>query len=1056
MNTNTKFQYKYRSLLALTALTGMIQPAPAAPASAKPAPAKPAMLPGFTQTYDKPYVQVKTEAGTIRLSVYGPDIVRSQVFQGEEPEQRWNPAVVAEPLATGFTFSDGKTEAVLQTPKMRVVVDKSSGQIAFYDAAGKLLTKTGAERGGCNIENDADGGVSQQFVMSKGEHLYGVGSYVNGLPYMNRTAATLSQNNMEDAGHVLMSDRGYGMFWNNPSGGEFKALGDDHVLLSDKNVKTEDGRPGFAPQYFPADSNLKQQWAGKFLQGKLSSTIDITAENAEVDIMQSDFDMAATGKPAVKPAGAGGGMTLLYRGTLRTPDRTGWYYFNVGNAGRGARFVVDGERVVERRIPHAFAWNGGRKWLEGNKDYPYELYYSSLGKPALQVYWNPSGSETTQYSWKGDRWKTSDYFVFAGAKSDEIMKGFYTVTGKPSIMPKWAMGFIHSQAIPFGKTQPDGFTREDYLKLINGYRDKQIPNDVIVQDFQWWTAMGSHIFRPDSYPEPYADRIKLVQDAEFKLMLSVWPIFEDKPTDRYKGELTAADLKNRNELKDKGLLIGNWVDFVKPEARQVFWRQVADAVYNKTTRVDSFWLDASEGGAKDPRYSNAFPLLDSMTFDEGARATFPDKRMFILGRSMYPGMQRYDTAMWSGDIGNDFWTLQRQVSVGLSTSVCGIPYWSTDIGGFGGGFSLDPDYANGKNPNDPVYREVVARWFQYGMFCPIFRVHRAADNSAPWFYGDQVEKILADTIKFRYRLLPYVYSLSQTTRDEGVNPMRPLFMDFGSDPKTLDITQQFMYGPSFLVCPVTKPMYNPYQPNVGGKISPVAVTDPATAAVQSWPVYLPKGADWFDFHTGQKFDGGQMIKSPAPLDLMPLFVRAGSIVPMGKVIQNTTSGRQNELELRIYPGADADFVLYDDDGVSYDYEKGASSSISLHWDDVAGKLTIGERQGKFKSMPEKLVFKPVLVGKGKGVGSLTEYSSTKPISYTGKKVETPVTALSSLLVTSAPVQTATSKVPVQSAIRATTLTLEFSDESEKHTLPDVRGVVLRSSPLPNKVLNEPV
>jgi alpha-D-xyloside xylohydrolase len=1080
----------------------------------------------FIRTRNKTYVDVQTAAVTVRLSIYDNGIMRVQAYKGDGPEKRWNPAVIAEPKNIGFGFTDGESEAVMKTAKMKVVVIKASGQVKFYDAAGKLLTQTAAD-GGCRIQDDADGGVSQKFLMSQGEHIYGVGQYVNGLPYVNGTGCTLVQTNMEDAGHVIMSDRGYGMFWNNPSAGQFDAFGNQE-LLSDKYVRTEDGKPGFAAMYYPSDSVTKQQHYGKYVATKITKTIDISPGNAEstIDIMQSDFDIAATGKKKADPDQ--GGASLLYRGTLHTPKRTGWYYFNIGNAGRGVRFVIDGERVVERRIPHDYSWNCGRKWLEGDKDYSFELYFSHFTKDnaVLQLYWNHTGNIYKQYTWKSNCWKTSDYFVFVGDNYDEIMNGLYKTTGKVSILPKWSLGYIHCQALPFWRNAVDGFKREGFLSLVRDYRQKQIPCDVLVQDFQWWTVMGSHIFRPDCYPD-FASRLQKVHNENFKLMISIWPIFLDIPASGYKEKLTDADLKNKKEMKDKGLLVHNCVDFVKPQARKIFWRQVADSLYNDKICVDAFWLDADEGGAKDPRYGNAYPMLDKMAFDEGARATYPDKRLFLLGRSMYPGSQRFDTAMWSGDVGNDFWTLERQVSAGLSASVCGMPYWTTDIGGFGGGFCRDADYANDKNPENPVFREVVARWFQYGMFCPIFRVHRADNDSAPWFYGDEVEKIIADTIRFRYRLMPYVYSMTKRTREDGYNPMRPLFMDFGSDKNTLDITQQFMYGPAFLVCPVTKAMYKPYQPSAkatkdefvsamdgylrttGGKeglrgeyfegeyfekllftrideainfdgnfdskelpsehfsirwtgklVAPESATYTIKAGsddglrvwidgsqiVNSWQgqpfsysdypvyltegqhdikieyfqggwdkkvalgwvipgktkpedkpvittdvkdmeVYLPAGADWYDFKTGEKLPGGRKIDTPAPLNWMPLFVRAGSIVPMGKVIQSTVAEKQTEIELRIYPGADCEFTLYDDDGVSYDYEKGAFAEIPLHWDDSARKLTIGKRKGSFESMPPVVTFNPILVRLGKGIGALKEYSGDETVEYTGKKIE---------------------------------------------------------------------
>ena len=916
-----------------------------------------------------PPMQIKTASSTILLSVYGEGIVRTQVFVGDATENRWEPAIVALPESTGFTFKDGKDEAVLVTPKMKVVVNKKTSQIHYFNAKGKLLTKT-SDNGGSKFMNAEKGGVSQQFLLSKDEHIYGIGQYVNGLPYVNGTACTLNQTNMEDAGHVLVSDRGYGMFWNNPSEGEFESFGDQE-LLSDKNVKTEDGRPGFTPQVSARDSKTKQEIIGKSTEGKITKTINIMGDNSKVDIMQSDFDKIALAQKKVTQKG----ITLLYNGTIHTPNRTGWYYFNVGNAGR-VRFVLDNEITFENRIPHGFVWNGCRKWLEANKDYPYELFYSNnTSNVALNLFWNPTADIYKQYTWKSKCWKTIDYFVFAGTNSDEVMKGFYTVTGKASILPKWSLGYIHCQAVPLGEKKVGGFPQNDLLTLVTDYRKKQIPCDMLVQDYQWWTVMGSHIFRPDCYTDPKA-WLKTIHDANFKLMISVWPNFEKTAAARYTREITAADLANRNELESKGLLVGDWANYVKPEARNVYWKQVSKSLYNDSLSVDAFWLDADEGGNKDERYGDAYPLLNKMTFAEGARSAFSNRRTFLLGRSMYPGSQRYDVAMWSGDIANDYWTLKTQVSAGLAVSACGMPYWTTDIGGFGGGGDVrDTDYSNGKDPDSETYREVVTRWFQYGMFCPIFRVHRADNNSAPWFYGEKAEKNITDAIKFRYRLMPYIYSLTKQTRENGRNPMRPLFMDFASDKNTVDITQQFMYGPAFLVCPVTKGLYSPYK---GTSIE--------TSNIQNWNVYLPKGNDWFDFNTGEKLKGGQNIQTPAPIERMPLFVRAGSIVPMGKVIQSTQIEKQTELELRIYPGADADFTLYDDDGETYDYEKSGFSEIALHWDDKAQKLTIGDRKGQFKSMPKELIFKPIIVEKGKGIGSLIEYAGDVKLNYSGAQI----------------------------------------------------------------------
>jgi len=385
--------------------------------------------------------------------------------------------------------------------------------------------------------------------------------------------------------------------------------------------------------------------------------------------------------------------------------------------------------------------------------------------------------------------------------------------------------------------------------------------------------------------------------------------------------------------------------------------------------VEAWWLDSSEpldfyGEEQGPmlegahtalgsgtRYANMYPLMETRAVYEGQRATTDKQRVFILTRSAFLGQQRNAATAWSGDIAPDFATLRRQIPAGLNYSMSGLPYWTTDIGGFQGG-----------DPNDPAYQEVFVRWFQYGTFCPIFRTHGARKANELWSYGPRAQQILTTYDKLRYRLLPYIYSLVWKVTSEGYTPMRALVMDFPGDRNALDILDQFMFGPALLVNPVTR----------------------AGATTRS--VYLPAGSNWYDFWTGASLQGGQTVEAAAPIETVPLYVRAGSIVPMGPELQHTSEKPADPIELRIYRGADGKFTLYEDDGESYAYEKGEHATISLLWNDASQTLTIGARVGNFPGIMRNRTFNAVLVGQDHGVGERSVAVADRAVQYSGQAV----------------------------------------------------------------------
>ncbi|HSE20469.1 MAG TPA: TIM-barrel domain-containing protein, partial [Pyrinomonadaceae bacterium] len=435
---------------------------------------------------------------------------------------------------------------------------------------------------------------------------------------------------------------------------------------------------------------------------------------------------------------------------------------------------------------------------------------------------------------------------------------------------------------------------------------------------------------------------------DLHMLISVWSKFGEN-TDVYK-RMTA-----------KSLLIpgDSWMDFFNPQARTAFWSELKNGIFQDG--MDGWWMDASEpeyDALKDKQIflgdgnsvRNAYPLYVTQSMYEGQRATTDRKRVVILTRSAFAGQQRYAAASWSGDISANWITLQRQIPAGLSFAMSGIPYWTTDVGGF---FRPKDQYTS------EAYHELLVRWFEYGAFCPIFRVHGYQSRAEIWNYGPQVEDILRRYDDLRYRLLPYIYSAAWGVTKNGETLMRSLPLEFPSDAGARGVSDQFMFGPALLVSPVT------------------------SAGAKERSLYVPAGNDWIDFWTGKRVHGGQSINAETPLDRIPIYAKAGSIIPFGPYAQSV-SGKPDPIELRIYTGASASFTLYEDEGDNYDYEHGAYSEIPIHWDDKSGVLTIGNRRGKFPGMLEERTFRVVIVRDGRGTGIASSSEPDATIEYAGK------------------------------------------------------------------------
>ncbi len=548
---------------------------------------------------------------------------------------------------------------------------------------------------------------------------------------------------------------------------------------------------------------------------------------------------------------------------------------------------------------------------------------------------------------------TINYYFIYGPDFDRIIASYRELTGQAPLFGRWAYGFWQCK----NRYQ----SQKELLDIAAKYRELHIPVDNIVQDWFWWVKNGDFTFN-DKYPDPKAMMDELHRE-NFHVMFSVWPFF-------YPGSKVYDEMDQRGFFIDRTKVAGfhpkgsALYDAFNPAARKFYWQLMDNALFK--IGVDAWWLDTTEPETEGretnilvtnkvaigngARYANLYPLMTTTGVYQGQRGVTDQKRVFILSRSAFAGSQRNAVTAWSGDVNADWEAFRRQIPAGLNFMLSGIPYWTTDIGGFILG-----------HPDDPAYRELFVRWFEYGTFCPIFRVHgtRAPDVNELWSYGKEDQEILTKYDSLRYRLLPYIYSLAWQVTHNGYTLMRPLVMDYREDVTARDIGNQFMFGPALMVTPVTDP------------------------GVDSQRVYLPE-SDWYNFWTGEELKGGRFTTAPAPLETLPLLVRAGSVVPMGPFLQYSNEKPEDPIELRVYPGSNGDFTLYDDDGLTYDYEKDAYATIPIHWDDAKQTLTIGARQGSFPGMLERRTFKIVWVGEGHGVGVNPTDVPDKTVQYDGQ------------------------------------------------------------------------
>lgn len=601
------------------------------------------------------------------------------------------------------------------------------------------------------------------------------------------------------------------------------------------------------------------------------------------------------------------------------------------------------------------------------------------------------------------------YFIYKDGTQDGVIAGIRDLTGQATMLPLWTMGYWQCRE---RYKSPD-----ELCEVLDKHRELGVPLDGIVQDWQYWgcdsnwnamkfmnpryiNKMGDEAWMkylpngedPNAkYPEPRIktpkEMVEYVHKNNAHLMISVWTSFGPW-TDQYK-ELDAMNALLKFETWPRNAGVHPYDPF-NPKARDLYWRYLKN-LYD--LGIDAWWTDSTEPDRFDMgerefslptadgtfrSVHNAFPLLSNQGVYEHQRAVSDSKRLFLMTRSSYFGQQRYGSFCWSGDISSQWNVMRKQIAGGLNYSLCGIPYWNTDIGGFFGW-----EYNN--NWKDVAMQELQVRWMQWGCFMPIMRNHCSSPMESEiykfgeegyWAYDAQKK-----FIELRYRLLPYIYSLCGEATQASGSIMRPFVMDFPRDKKAIRVDNEYMFGRNLLVMPVTDSLYTYY--DKGAHKGFTSVPDVAKA-VKNVEVYLPQGAKWYNFWTNEMHSGGQTVSMPCPIDIMPVYVKAGSILPFGPAVQYTSEKKWDNLEIRVYPGADADFTLYEDEGDNYNYEKGAFSQIRFHWDDAARTLTIGERKGDYKGMLKKRNFRILVVNRQSPSGDKEPTQFSRSVRYNGK------------------------------------------------------------------------
>lgn len=847
------------------------------------------------QTYEKHALRadrlsIELSEGALHLIPVSEKAIRVQFEKnGKREEQQF--VLINKPVATKFKCVETPSQVRLSTSGITAVFNKKSGSLDFIDHLGKvfLSENTGSRKLVADTVLGEPCFVAEQsFRSPEGESLFGLGQFQDGNFNLKNVSRKLTQVNSQIAVPFLYSSNNYGILWHQ-----------------------------YGLTYFnPADNTV-------LLEKAASSSGD-----------KSDVEVTTTmGTQRVSQQQA------VYNGKFKI-DKDGEYsiMLDLGDMDSRHLVVIDGVAHIDQSNLWLPPTAGKLVNLKAG-EHTVQIVCKATNTPTFS--WKPVESTTT---FRSPHAKSLDYVVFSGKNADEVIGSYRNLTGNVPMLPLWAYGFWQCR---------ERYTSGTHLvETVKEFRRRNLPMDVIVQDWQYWGKYGWGVPKFDEahYPDP-EKFIKQLHDLNARFSVSVWENLDKK-----------SDVAKTYIEKDLYIPNSPWIDIYNPETQTTHWSALNDNLFRYG--VDSWWMDATEpendalAGKKTyfglgNFYRLTYPLFVSKAVYEGQRKTDPTKRVAILTRSAFAGQQRYGTINWSGDIGWNWDTFKRQIVAGLNFNMTGMPYWTTDIGGF---------FRPGQSQyTDEKYHDILVRWFQWGAFNPVFRIHGYQSETEPWKYGEKVESAMRKMLNLRYRLMPYIYSTAWQVSKHGSTMMRPLVMDFQTDEKAVQQGYEYMFGKSMLVAPVIE------------------------AGVEQWDVYLPKASLWYDLWTGKQFNGGQTVKADASGDKIPVFVKGGSIIPVGKIIQHTAQTPADTLEIHVYRGADGNFDLYEDEGDNYNYEQGKFTVISFKWNNANKSLTIGSRKGSYAGNLKKRVFKVVIVKEGAGIDAIND-ASGQLIAYNGKSV----------------------------------------------------------------------
>ena len=907
--------------------------------------------------------QGKGEFGTktVRLQAINNQVIRVSASPVDSFSDRESLSVLPQPTFTDWTVEKDKNSVTLSTRSIKAKISLYTDEVVFTDSTGRVLLQEKIGGGKFFKPATADGEkfyeISQTFESPADEAFYGLGQHQEGLMNYKGKDVSLFQYNTKIAIPFLVSNKNYGILWDNYSLSKF---GDsrEYRPFHELNLLTKDGKPGGL--------------SGTYVSRKDPSTIYRTSIDS---VLNYQFLEDQKRFPKEVPLAD---AKITWEGSFSS-DLSGKHKFLLYYAGY-IKVWVNGELKADHWRQ---AWNPGSiKFeldVEAGKPYPIKIeWLPDGGQSYLSFTWQQNNPEDQNrlalYSEAADQ---IDYYFVAGKNLDEVVSGYRTLTGKAELIPKWALGFWQSRERY--KTQAE------LLGVVSEFRKRQIPLDNIVLDWSYWEEdkWGSQDFDLKRFPDADGMIRELHDTYHTKFMISVWPKFYEgidayKDFDKNGWLYKEAITRKQRDWIAHGY-VGTFYDAFNSDARAAYWKLIHDKLYVKG--VDAWWLDSTEPDilsnasiadrkklmnptalGSSTRYFNAYALMNTRGVYEGLRTADPDTRVFIFTRSAYAGSQRYGAAVWSGDIAANWQDFRSQIPAGLNFSLSGIPYWTTDIGGF----SVERKNETATGEDLENWRELNTRWFQFGAFNPLHRVHgqypfREVFNIAP--ENHPAYKTIVYYNKLRYRIMPYLYSVASKTYFDDYTMMRALVMDFPNDKNVLNIGNEFMFGPSILVAPVTE-----YK-------------------ARTWSVYLPETeGGWYDFHTGVFYNGGQQIKADAPLETIPVFVKAGAIVPTGPEVQYTAEKKPDPITLYVYAGANGYFELYEDEDLTYGYQKGRFTRIPFKYDDTTGNLVIGERIGNYPGALSERTFQLVWINQDQPTGIGLKATDPMVVHYSGKSI----------------------------------------------------------------------